>query len=74
MMKHYTSYKNQNSENKSFDKYLIENNIADDSIYLLCDMFCLIDKNNIDNELIHNFTKNVTKLREFLIIYGFIFI
>tara|TARA_B100001173_G_scaffold312517_1_gene334307 strand:- start:2161 stop:3099 length:939 start_codon:yes stop_codon:yes gene_type:complete len=74
MMKHYTSYKNQNSENKSFDKYLIENNITDDSIYELCDMFCFIDKNIIDNELIHNFTKNVTKLREFLILYGFIFI
>jgi hypothetical protein len=74
MMKHYTSYKNDNSGSDSFDKYLIQNNIADDSIYNIGDMFCIIDRDVIQNDLIYNFTKNITKLREFLGLYGFIFI
>lgn len=71
MMKHLNMYKNEDSSD-GFDKYLVQNGVIDESIYGLCDMFCL-DKGEIFDTSMYTFSKNVIKLRKFLSNYGFIF-
>jgi 5'-3' exonuclease len=71
MMKHLNMYKNEDSS-FGFDKYLVQKGVINESIYEVCDMFCL-DKSEIFNTSMYTFTKNAIKLREFLSNYGFIF-
>lgn len=71
MMNLFILYKSSSSA-IGFDKYLIENGTINDSVYEICDMFCL-DKNCVYTDYIYHFTKNTRKLRELLTKFGFIY-
>lgn len=70
MFKHFVNYKKQD-EIHSFDNYLLKNEIVEDGLYSICDLFCITGNSQYD--IVQIGDKNTPELRGFLKNYGFIF-